>query len=335
MPASPSTECHSPAESPRWLIEKGREEKAYSLVRKLHYTGLNDEFVRREFQEMRDQVLAEQANTVRSYREAFSKPSWRKRILLACGVWIGVSLSGITVLNFYRKCSALGALLALTFPVSDFIKNLGYSTKQALLLTGCYGFVGPVSCLIAMIWLDRLPRVKMLWGGNIGMAAIIATLAGLTSATVKNPGGTLAAQRAGIAMLFIYSFVYSATYGPISWIYPVEIFPLQIRSIGFSISNVVNYATMVMFSQVTPIGLANIGWKYYFFFVASNLAMGAIVFTFYPETQGKSLEQMDELFGDQLIPHALEDPKAADTLHLERQEAVESDAEKHREATVL
>jgi hypothetical protein len=95
----------------------------------------------------------------------------------------------------------------------------------------------------------------------------------------------------------------------------VEIFPMQIRSIGFSISSVVNYAVMVLFSQVSPIGLNDIGWKYYIFFICSNLAMAVVVILFYPETQGKSLEQMDELFGDQMVPHALDDPAAAEKMH--------------------
>lgn len=90
---------------------------------------------------------------------------------------------------------------------------------------------------------------------------------------------------------------------------------MQIRSIGFSISSVVNYATMVLFSQVSPIGLSNIGWRYYIFFIASNLTCAAVVVIFYPETQGKSLEQMDELFGDQMVPHALDDPAAAEKMH--------------------
>jgi hypothetical protein len=106
-------------------------------------------------------------------------------------------------------------------------------------------------------------------------------------------------------------------FSPISWIYPVEIFPMQIRSIGFSISSVVNYSTMVLFSQVSPIGLANIGWKYYIFFVCSNLVSAALVFFCYPETKGKSLEQMDELFGDAVIPHALDSPLGADKMEVQ------------------
>ena len=99
---------------------------------------------------------------------------------------------------------------------------------------------------------------------------------------------------------------------------------MQIRSIGFSISSVVNYATMVMFSQVSPLGFTHIGWKYYIFFVCSNIFSAAVVWFFYPETKGKSLEQMDEVFGDQLIAHALEEEKMVDLVHVEdRRKAVE------------
>ena len=90
-------------ESPRWLIEQGRDDQAFHLVKKLHFTGQNSVFIEREFREMRDQILMEKEVTVRSYREVFVKPLWRRRVLLACGVWVGVSLTGITVVNFYRE----------------------------------------------------------------------------------------------------------------------------------------------------------------------------------------------------------------------------------------
>lgn len=95
--------------------------------------------------------------------------------------------------------------------MNTFIKNLGFSTSKSLLLTGIYGFAGPISCFAAMIYLDRLPRTKMLWGGNLGLAVILSILTGLTSLSQRT--GNAAAGAAGIAMLFLYSIVYSATYG--------------------------------------------------------------------------------------------------------------------------
>jgi hypothetical protein len=57
--------------------------------------------------------------------------------------------------------------------------------------------------------------------------------------------------------------------------------------------------------------LSNIGFKFCYFFFAFNIVAAACYFFLFPETKGKTLEQIDELFGDQLVPHALEDPEGA------------------------
>ena len=65
-------------------------------------------------------------------------------------------------------------------------------------------------------------------------------------------------------------------------------------------------------SPLSPRALSNIGFKYFYvFFIFGIIAVACYIF-FYPETKGKTLEQMDALFGDQLVPHALEDPLAAE-----------------------
>jgi len=69
-------------------------------------------------------------------------------------------------------------------------------------ISGIYGFVGPISCFIAMINLDRLPRIKMLWGGNLGMAVILAIFTALTATSIGKEGHK-ASQRGGIACLFL------------------------------------------------------------------------------------------------------------------------------------
>jgi hypothetical protein len=54
------------------------------------------------------------------------------------------------------------------------------------------------------------------------------------------------------------------------------------------------------------------GFKFFYFFFAFNFTAAVCYIFFYPETKGKTLEQMDELFVDQLVPHALEDPEGAE-----------------------
>lgn len=84
-------------ESPRWLIEKDRHEDARQVLQMLHGTGLNEEFLDLEYKEIRDTIVAEKALTVQTWSGLLSRPSWRKRLALGCGVQAFGQLSGVNV----------------------------------------------------------------------------------------------------------------------------------------------------------------------------------------------------------------------------------------------
>lgn len=72
-----------------------------------------------------------------------------------------------------------------------------------------------------------------------------------------------------------------------------------------------NWSLNLVLAQCAPIGLENIGFSFFFFFMAWNVVAAVCYTMFYPETKGRTLEQMDELFGDQLVPHVLQHPEKA------------------------
>jgi hypothetical protein len=84
-------------ESPRWLIEQDRHDEARAVLAKLHGNGSNNEFLDLEFREIRDTIVAEKTLQVESWAALLSKPSWRKRLALGCGVQAFGQLSGINV----------------------------------------------------------------------------------------------------------------------------------------------------------------------------------------------------------------------------------------------
>jgi hypothetical protein len=86
-------------ESPRWLLEKDRDDEARQTLRKLHYDGKNEEFLRLEFMEIQDAIQQDRINQSRSWISIFSKPSWRRRLMLGCGVQAFGQLSGINGLT--------------------------------------------------------------------------------------------------------------------------------------------------------------------------------------------------------------------------------------------
>ncbi|RHZ43677.1 uncharacterized protein CDV56_102951 [Aspergillus thermomutatus] len=96
-------------------------------------------------------------------------------------------------------------------------------------------------------------------------------------------------------MFFVFSLFFTAL-GLISWLYPAEIFPTAIRARGSSLATATNWSLNLVFAQCSPIALTTLQYKYFYCFVAFNWAAAVIVWAFYPETGGKSLEEVAEVF---------------------------------------
>jgi hypothetical protein len=81
--------------SPRWLLERERDEEAFEIVKRLHSSsGQDDVELRMEFDRMREQIRYDNAVNVRSVRELVTKKSYRKRLALAITVQVFTQLSG-------------------------------------------------------------------------------------------------------------------------------------------------------------------------------------------------------------------------------------------------
>ncbi len=119
----------------------------------------------------------------------------------------------------------------------------------------------------------------------------------------KDPSGPGAA----IAFIFIYSFGYALFFNAMVWVVPVELFPFFLRSKGLGLAVFCKAVVAIVLAQITPIAIQNVGWKYYALFIGSNFFAGIIYYFFLPETKGKSLEEIAELFGDALATEQLED----------------------------
>jgi len=181
------------------------------------------------------------------------------------------------------------------------------------MIVGISGALSICYCTAGLWLLDRVGRVKPLIFSAVGMALALVVNAVLSQYYVVKSGEQTSdgnALRAMVAMNLVFSFFFTFT-GIISWVYPAEIFPIEIRAKGNSISTLTNWCLNLLFAQTAPIALSNMGFKFFYFFFAFNIVAAACYFLLFPETKGKTLEQIDELFGDQLVPHALEDPEGA------------------------
>lgn len=83
------------------------------------------------------------------------------------------------------------------------------------------------------------------------------------------------------------------------WAYPSEILPIRLRQSGSAFAVVWQWLTTFLIVEITPVGIQNIGWKLYIVFCILNWATILVVYFYYPETAGKTLEQIDFMFASQ------------------------------------
>jgi hypothetical protein len=59
-----------------------------------------------------------------------------------------------------------------------------------------------------------------------------------------------------------------------------------------------------MIGQVSPIAFTEIGWRYYLVFTVCSFSNALVFYLFYPETKGRTLENMDRFFeeGNPIVP---------------------------------
>ncbi|KAK1960997.1 general substrate transporter [Colletotrichum eremochloae] len=269
-------------ESPRWLVEKGRYAEARRSLNALR-AGVDEKLVEAEYADIRNAVGAQLA-----IREAWggslwqtlvTRPSWRRRLLLGCGVQAFSPLSGVNVISYFGP------------RIYDL---LGIGTQTSLMIIGINGALSILYNTVGLWMLDRVGRVRPLIGSALGLAAVLLVNAVQFQFLDRSNSDQL---RSMVAMNFVFSFFFTPL-GIISWVYPAEIFPLEIRALGNALTTFTNWTINLILVSFSPQALTAIGFHFFYVFVVFNLTAALCYYLFYPETSGRTLEQMDELFGD-------------------------------------
>jgi len=233
------------------------------------------------------------------------RASIEEELQLTEGVqWKEVLLPG----NRYRFAVAFTIFLCQQFSGTNSIgyyapqifETIGVAkTNASLFATGVYGTVKVATTgIFLLIGIDRIGRRYSLLGGAAWMMTMMFILGGvLHSHPPTNVNTVSSASIAMVVMIYLYVIGYSASWGPIPWVYVSEIFPTRLRSYGVGMAAATQWLFNFCITYMTPSAINNIGYKTFIMFGIFCAANGVFVFFFIKETKGRTLEDMDIIFG--------------------------------------
>jgi sugar porter (SP) family MFS transporter len=254
-------------ESPRWLYKAGQKEKSLKVL-----TRIGGELLAKtEILEIAESLKENSQSVTRG--ELF-KPSSRKVMIVGFMLAVLVQVSGINTIVDYAPKILLSA---------------GVEINNALLQTSFVGFINFIFTFVAILFIDKVGRRTLYLIGSMGMVITLLMLA--VSFFLKMEGiFTL------ICILMFIAF-FASCIGPVFWTLVSEIFPNRIRGKALAFASFTQWIFNFLVVLLFPHFLASVGGAKTFLFLAlMSLFQWLFTYLYVPETKGKSLEEIEQLW---------------------------------------
>ena len=209
------------------------------------------------------------------------------------------SLAGLVSTIFELRLDNLLTISdAFIYYAPTLFSTLGADYEMSLILSGTLNIVQLLAVFICFFIIEKVGRRPLAIYGAIGMFVVYVIIAGLVGKYSSDWSANASAGWACVAMAFIYMLVYGVSYSPLAWALPSEVFSNATRSKGVAMSTATVWLSNFIIGVATPPMLDSAGFGTYLFFAA--FCFLAIVWAYFlvPETKGKTLEEMDDVFGD-------------------------------------
>jgi sugar porter (SP) family MFS transporter len=273
-------------DSPRWLVSLDRSEEAFAILVKYHGEGdVDSEFVKAEFAQITATIQLEKEAGSTAWRNLIKTSGMRRRMFISAFLGLFTQWSGNTLISYYL--SDILTLIGMEKPIFKQQINTG--------LSGWNLVVGATAALLV----NRFRRRVMYLVCTCSLLTVYVCWTASMAMAIKAKDEKTGNQAPGIATLFfifMYAPAYNIGYNALTYTYLVEMWPYVERSSGIAWFQLFGRLANFFTTFVNPIGLDSVGWKYLLSYCCFLIFEIAFVYFFFPETFGRTLEELAFLF---------------------------------------
>ncbi|KAL3624954.1 Transcription factor stp1 [Castilleja foliolosa] len=262
-------------ETPNSMIERGHHDKAKSKLKRIRGVSNVDE-------EFKDLVAAsEESMKIEDPWRNLLQKKYRPHLTMAIAIPFFQQLTGINVIMFYA-------------PV--LFKTIGFGSDAALMSAVITGGVNVLGTVVSIYGVDKWGRRFLFLEGGVQMliCQVVVAICIAIKFGVDGEPGELPKWYAIVVVLFICIYVagFAWSWGPLGWLVPSEIFPLEIRSAAQSLNVSVNMIFTFIIAQVFLTMLCHLKFGLFLFFGFFVIVMTVFIYFFLPETKNIPIEEM-------------------------------------------
>ncbi|XP_038978907.1 sugar transport protein MST3-like [Phoenix dactylifera] len=261
-------------DTPNSLIERGHKEKAKVVLSRIR--GTDD--IYHEYDDL--VVASEESKAVKHPWSNILKRKYRPQLTMAI------------LIPFFQQVTGINAIM-LYAPV--LFKTIGFGTEASLMSAVIIGVVKVLSTLVSIATVDKLGRrVLFLQGGTqmIICQIIVGTLIAIKFGTEGHAIVSKPYAISVVVFICLYMAGFAWSWGPLGWLVPSEIFPLEIRSAGQSITVSVNMFVTFVNAQIFLTLFCHMKFGLFYFFSGWVTMMTIFIALFLPETKNVPIEEM-------------------------------------------
>ena len=250
-------------ESPRWLIVKGREEQARSVLSRI-YPSPDDVAVQLAL------TRASIAGEVKSEWKSLWEPGIRTAVLLGSAIAILGQFMGVNAVLYYGP---------------EIFKDAGF--EDPLFSTVLVGVVNMLTTVIALLIIDKVGRKQLVYWGVSGMIVCLVMI-GLYFALGTLPTWFM------LTFFLLYVFCTAISISAVIFVLLGEMYPNRVRGLAMSVAGFALWVGTYLIGQLTPWMLKHLTPAGTFFlFAFMCLPYLWIMWRKIPETTGKTLEEIE------------------------------------------